>query len=59
VRLYGKDIPDLPDFYRSYVNTYLELKQYRVEIGNGAVIYMASDLLPVDKMNWFVPAWLI
>ena len=36
-----------------------ELEQYRVEIGNGAVICMASDLLPVDKKNWFVPAWMI
>jgi hypothetical protein len=35
------------------------LGQYRVEIGNGAVICMASDLLPADKKNWFVPAWLL
>ncbi|MCL2433775.1 MAG: ATP-binding protein [Clostridia bacterium] len=30
-----------------------------IEIGNGAVICMANDLLPADEMNWFVPAWLI
>ena len=36
-----------------------KLGQYKVEIGNGAVICLASDLLPVDKKNWFVPAWLI
>jgi predicted AAA+ superfamily ATPase len=36
-----------------------ELEQYRIEIGEGAVICMANDLLPIDKKNWFVPAWLI
>jgi hypothetical protein len=36
-----------------------ELEQYKTEIGNGAVICMANDLLPADKNNWFVPAWMI
>lgn len=36
-----------------------ELEQYKVEIGNGAVVCMANDLLPVDKKNWYVPAWMI
>ena len=36
-----------------------ELGQYKTEIGNGAVICMAADLLPADGKNWFVPAWLI
>ena len=35
------------------------LEQYKTEIGNGAVICMANDLLPADKKNWFVPVWLI
>ena len=35
------------------------LEQYKVEIGEGAVICMANDLLPVDKKNWYVPAWLV
>jgi predicted AAA+ superfamily ATPase len=35
------------------------LEQYKIEIGNGAVICMAADLLPADNKNWFVPAWLI
>jgi len=35
------------------------LEQYKIEIGNGAVICMANDLLPVDQKNWFVPAWMI
>jgi len=35
------------------------LDQYKLEIGEGAVICMANDLVPVDKKNWYVPAWLI
>lgn len=31
----------------------------KVEIGNGSVICMAGDLLPVDEKNWYVPVWLI
>ena len=36
-----------------------ELDQYKIEIGNGAVVCLASDLLPIDSKNWSVPAWLI
>jgi len=36
-----------------------EFEHYKTEIGNGAVICMANDLLPLDRMNWLVPAWLI
>ncbi len=28
-------------------------------VGEGSVICLASDLLPADRKNWFVPAWLI
>ncbi len=28
-------------------------------IGPGAVICMAQDVMPIDKHNWYVPAWLI
>lgn len=31
----------------------------KVNIGTGAVICMPSDLIPIDKKNWYVPAWLI
>ena len=31
----------------------------KTEIGPGAVICMAPDVLPIDKRNWYVPAWLI
>jgi predicted AAA+ superfamily ATPase len=33
--------------------------QYKTEIGPGAVICMANDLLPLDQNNWFVPAWVV
>jgi predicted AAA+ superfamily ATPase len=35
------------------------LEQFKVEIGTGAVICMATDLFPIDKKNWYIPAWLI
>jgi len=28
-------------------------------IGTGAVVCLASNVLPIDKNNWYVPAWLI
>ncbi|MDR1604723.1 MAG: DUF4143 domain-containing protein, partial [Gracilibacteraceae bacterium] len=34
-------------------------EQYKVEIGTGAVVCMAADLLPVDRNNWYVPVWMI
>ena len=35
------------------------LEKGNVTIGQGAVICMAGDLLPIDHKNWYVPAWLI
>jgi len=34
-------------------------EQLRLEIGGGAVVCMANDLMPMDKKNWLVPAWLV
>ena len=36
-----------------------ELSQTKMKIGNGAVVCMANDLLPIDAKNWYVPVWLI
>lgn len=36
-----------------------ELEQYKLDIGTGAVVCMATDLLPIDKRNWYVPVWLL
>jgi len=35
------------------------LESLKIEIGTGAVLCMATDLLPLDKKNWYVPAWLV
>ncbi|MDD2215491.1 MAG: ATP-binding protein [Eubacteriales bacterium] len=35
------------------------LGQYKMEIGTGAVVCMANDLMPIDRKNWYVPAWII
>ena len=31
----------------------------KTTIGTGAVICMPSDIIPIDKNNWYIPAWLI
>ncbi len=31
----------------------------KVQVGTGGVVCMASDVMPIDKKNWYVPAWLI
>ncbi len=31
----------------------------KTEVGAGAVICMAKEVLPIDKKNWYIPAWLI
>jgi len=43
----------------AFSDTLNELEPFNAEIGNGVVICMANDLLPVDSNNWFVPAWMI
>lgn len=31
----------------------------KTDIGTGGVICMASDLIPIDRKNWYIPAWII
>ncbi len=31
----------------------------KTTIGTGAVVCLASDLIPIDRKNWYVPAWCI
>jgi len=31
----------------------------KTNIGEGAVICLASDVIPVDASSWYVPAWVI
>lgn len=35
------------------------LQNTGLEVGEGSVICLTSDFLPIDKQNWYVPAWLI
>ena len=35
------------------------LEGFKTEIGTGTIICMATDLLPLDSKNWYVPAWLV
>ena len=34
-------------------------ESFPVLIGTGTVICMPADLLPAEKKNWYVAAWLI
>lgn len=31
----------------------------KTEVGTGGVICLASDVIPIDKKNWYIPAWII
>lgn len=35
------------------------LSQLKTKIGTGAVICLSSELFPIDRNNWYVPAWLV
>lgn len=36
-----------------------EMNELKINIETGSIVCMASDLLPLDEKNWYVPAWLI
>ena len=55
---------DDPDIRRiAKTDTALFMQRYKppliTDIGTGAVVCMANDLIPVDMSNWYVPVWLI
>lgn len=35
------------------------LESTGLEVGEGSVVCLSSNFLPIDKKNWYVPAWLI
>ncbi len=41
------------------VKNFKVLEKSGMNIGTGAVICMARDLIPIDKDNWLVPVWLL
>ena len=40
-------------------STFDNLTPLKTEIGNGSVICMTKDLIPINEKNWFVPVYLI
>ena len=37
----------------------IDAAHLKTTVGTGAVVCMASDLIPIDRKNWYVPAWCI
>lgn len=35
------------------------VESLKTSVGEGAVVCMANDLLPLDARNWYVPVWMI
>lgn len=40
-------------------DTFSSMSHLKTQIGTGAVICLSPDILPIDKKNWYVPAWII
>lgn len=38
---------------------FLGASHLKTQIGTGAVVCLSSDILPIDRKNWYVPAWII
>ena len=57
--LYPIEIKKSANPNRDFVKHFSVLEKIGKQIGTGNVICLCSDLLPIDKNNYFVPAWLI
>ncbi len=44
---------------RDAVKQFAVLEKTGLEVGEGSVVCLTDDVLPVDSRNWYVPAWLI
>lgn len=31
----------------------------KTTVGTGAVVCLSSDIIPIDRKNWYIPAWII
>lgn len=40
-------------------NAFSSASHLKTQVGSGAVVCLSSDLLPIDRQNWYVPAWVI
>ncbi len=58
-KLYPVEIKKSSNPGKDAVKHFKVLQNTGLEVGEGSVICLSSDLLPIDKQNWYVPAWLI
>jgi hypothetical protein len=58
-RLYPVEIKLSSNPGRQSVRSFKALADSGLSVGPGSVICLTNDLLPVDRQNWYVPAWLI
>ncbi|MGB4508727.1 MAG: ATP-binding protein [Syntrophomonadaceae bacterium] len=57
--LYPIEIKKTSNPSREAVKHFRVLEKTGPKVGTGSVICLSSQLLPMDKNNWVVPAWLI
>lgn len=57
--LYPIEIKKSASPNKEAVKHFQVLDKSDVNVGTGAVICMANDLVPLDKDNWLVPVWLL
>jgi predicted AAA+ superfamily ATPase len=57
--LYPIEIKKSSNPSKSSIKHFSVLKNTKLEVGEGSVICLSNDLLPLNDKNWYVPAWLI
>jgi len=57
--LYPIEIKKSASPKKDAIKNFKVLDKSGVNVGTGAVICMARDLVPLDKDNWLVPVWLL
>lgn len=58
-KLYPVEIKKSSNPGKDAVKHFSVLQNTGLEVGEGSVICLSGDFLPIDKQNWYVPAWLI
>ena len=58
-KLYPVEIKKSSNPGKEVIKHFKVLQNTGLEVGEGSVICLSSDFLPIDKQNWYVPAWLI
>lgn len=57
--LYPIEIKKSSNPGKSAIKHFSVLQNTGLEVGEGSVICLSSDILPIDQQNWYVPAWMI